>query len=130
MPTQDLALPTPFTHDAPAVDTLVAQLRATVLDQMTPAGLVPDRVTLSVVDEHLADALVWADLALIRQAQLQAEMLTVLLYSVDLDAPIEERLPRPQAEELFADTRDNGERWPAIVSAELVGPDGDVLDRW
>jgi hypothetical protein len=59
-----------------------------------------------------------------------AETLTVLLYSVDVDAPLEERLPRPAAERLFADTRDHGERWPAIVGAELVGPDGDVLDRW
>ena len=59
-----------------------------------------------------------------------AETLTVLLYSTDEPSPIAEQLPPAHAERLFAETRDHGERWPAIVSAELVGPDGDVLDRW
>jgi hypothetical protein len=59
-----------------------------------------------------------------------AEMLTVLLYSVDQSSPIVERLPAAQAERLYAATRDRGELWPAVVSAELVGDDGDVLDRW
>lgn len=62
--------------------------------------------------------------------QAAADTLTVLLYSADQLAPIAEQLPAAAAERLFAETRDHGERWPAIVAAELVGPDGDVLDRW
>lgn len=68
----DPARRTPFTDSAPAVDALVADLRAVVLQRMTPAGLVPDRVTVFVLDELLADALVSTDLALLRQAELEA----------------------------------------------------------
>lgn len=64
------AVITPFTDDTAAADQLVAELRAVVLARMTPAGVVPDRVTVFVVGELLVDALVSIDLALLRQAEL------------------------------------------------------------
>ena len=70
---QDLAAPVPFTDSTPATEALVAELRAVVLSRMTPAGLEPDPITLYALDEHLADALVWCDVALVRQAELDAD---------------------------------------------------------
>ena len=97
-----------------------------------PCAVELDEVSRYAVGMYISDAahgLAFVEFC-VRKDLEEAEELTVLLHSVDLDAPTEERLPPPRAEKLFADTRDHGEHWPAIVGAELVGPDGDVLDRW
>lgn len=58
-----------FTNNDAAMSALVDQLRAIVLERMTPPGLVPDPVTLYSIEEHLADALVWVDVVLANQAE-------------------------------------------------------------
>lgn len=57
--------------------------------------------------------------------------LTVRLWLVDGgEQPVTEVAEPRRAEALFAETRDDEARWPNVCSAELVGPDGDVMDRW
>jgi hypothetical protein len=66
-------LPVPFTEDEQATQALIEELRAIVLARMTPPGVVPDRLSVHAIEEHLNDALVWVDVVMLRQAELVAD---------------------------------------------------------
>lgn len=65
-----------------------------------------------------------------RAASLAAARETTLrLYLADRAEPVEERMRADRAEDAFHRTQDAA-LWPNVVSAELVGDDDDVMDRW